>query len=144
MLFTRSLTVETTHTEAVPLEETLQIAHGIITQVYVFFPAGCNGLVFARVKYHERAIFPSTPAMFITGSGFPIQWGEYYEVYQEPYELKLVGWAQSTTYAHVVTFGVVVLPRKAIVALAVTDAIKAAFSILSPKRIFRGGKKAEG
>ncbi|GAI33113.1 unnamed protein product, partial [marine sediment metagenome] len=59
-----------------------------------------------------------------------------YESYQPPYELKFVGWSQETIYKHVITVGVVILPRKAIIALALVDAIKSLFGMLSPKRIF--------
>lgn len=138
MLFTKSFIVTTDHVEAAPLEDILKIAHGIITFVYVWFPPGCHGLVFCKLKHHEHTIFPSNEDMFLTGSGFPIEWNEYYESYQPPYELKFVGWSYETIYSHVITVGVVILPRKAIIALAVVDAIKGLFGMLSPKRIFTG------
>ncbi|GAI63758.1 unnamed protein product, partial [marine sediment metagenome] len=37
---------------------------------------------------------------------------------------------------HKVRIRIAILPRRAIVALAIVDAIKSAFGILSPKRIF--------
>lgn len=73
--------------------------------------------------------------------GFPIEWDEYYESYQKPYQLKFVGWSYGATYAHVVTVRIAILPRKAILALATVDAIRGLISSLSPKRIFTGKPK---
>ena len=138
MLFTKSFTVLTTHTETAPLESIIKIAHGIITFVSIWMPPGCNGLVYCKLKHHEHTVFPSTEDMFLMTSGYPVEWNEYYESYQPPYELKFVGWSYGTTYDHVVTVRIAVLPRKAVLALAIVDAIKGIFGALSPRRIFTG------
>ena len=138
MLFTKSFTVLTTNTESSPKEDTIKIAHGVITFVSVFMPRGCHGLVYCKLKHHEHTIFPSTEGMFLMTDGYPLEWNEYYESYQPPYELKFVGWSYGCSYSHVVTVRVAVLPRKAVLALAIVDAIKHVFGALSPKRIFTG------
>ncbi|GAI04657.1 unnamed protein product, partial [marine sediment metagenome] len=63
----------------------------------------------------------------------------YYESYQPPYELKIKGWNTDDTYPHTFDIYVAVLPRKAIIAFQIADAIKDFFRMLSPKRIFTGG-----
>ena len=78
--------------------------------------------------------------MTFHGDAFPIDWEEYYEVYQPPFELKLEGWNLDDTYPHTFDVFVAVLPRKAVLALSIVDAIKSAFGILSPKRIFTRSK----
>ena len=138
MLFTKSFTVLTTHTEASPLEDTIKIAHGIITFVSIWMPPGCHGLVYCKLKHHEHTVFPSTEDMFLMTDGYPVEWNEYYESYQPPYELKFVGWSYGTTYDHVVTIRIAILPRKAVLALAIVDALKGMFGALSPRRIFTG------
>ncbi|MBA7584129.1 hypothetical protein ES708_26082 [subsurface metagenome] len=69
-------------------------------------------------------------------TAFPIDWEEYYESYQPPYELKIKGWNDDDSYPHTFDVFVAILPRKAVLALAVVDAIKGIFGMLSPKRIF--------
>jgi len=76
--------------------------------------------------------------MTLHGDAYPIDWEEYYESYQPPYELKLKGWADGATYPHTFDVFVAILPRKAVLALAIVDAIKGVFGMLSPKRIFTG------
>lgn len=136
MLFTAEVTVETDNTVSNKKEQLLRIAHGIITRVSVLHPPGCNGLVHCILLHHEHQIAPSTEGMSMTGNGVPIAWEEYYESYQPPYELKIKGWGVDCDYDHTVTVRVVVLPRRAIIALSIVDAIKSAFGILMPRRIF--------
>ena len=138
MLFTKSFTILTTHTVDAPLVDTIPIAHGIITFVSVYFPSGCHGLVYCKLKHHEHSIFPSDEDMYLMSDGGAVEWNEYYESYQPPYELKFIGWSYGTTYGHVLTVRVAVLPRKAVLALAIVDAIKSTLGTLSPKRIFTG------
>lgn len=71
----------------------------------------------------------------MTGNTFPIEWSEYYESYQSPYELKIKCWSPATKHDHTVTVRIAILPRKAVVATSVTDAIGNMFGLLLPKRI---------
>ena len=139
MLFTRSVIVETEHTVATKKVEVLPIAHGIITFISVFFPPGCHNQVNCVILHHEHQIAPSTENMTIIGDASPVEWNEYYESYQPPYELKLEMWGDDCAYDHEVTVRVAILPRKAVLALALVDAIKNLFSLFAPKRIFTGG-----
>lgn len=138
MLFKANITIPAGQTEASPKVQLLKIAHGIITWVSVLFPPGCHNLVHCVILHHEHQIAPSTENMSLSGDSFPIEWNEYYESYQPPYELKIKGWAPDATHNHTATIRVAVLPRKAILALAIVDAIKGLFGTLSPKRIFTG------
>ncbi|MBA7577681.1 hypothetical protein ES708_19534 [subsurface metagenome] len=117
-------------------EVPMRLAPGIITWVSVLFPPGCHGMVKCQIFHHEHQIFPSRDVMSLSGDGVPIEWSEYYEMYEAPYDLKARLWGENCTYDHTVSIRIAVLPRKAIVAQAVVDAIKGAFGMLSPKRIF--------
>jgi len=139
MLFTAHVLVETTHTEANKKEQILKIAHGIITWVSVFHQEGSNCMVNAAIFHHEHQVFPSTEGMTIVGDGIPIEWNEYYESYQPPYELKIKAWGVGIAHNHTIHIRVAVLPRKAVLAVSVIDAIKGLFGVLSPKRIFTSG-----
>ena len=137
MLFTSDITVEANKSKEAPKEETIKIAHGIITWLSVLFPAGCCGMVHCVILHHEHQIAPSTEGMTIVGDAMAVAWQEYYEVYQPPYELKVKLWSPGTTNNHAIKISIAVLPRKAIIALAVADAIKNILGLLSPKRIFQ-------
>jgi len=140
MLFTKSVLVETDHTKSSPNVQVIKIAHGVITWVSVFYPAGCHNQVHCVILHHEHQIAPSTEGMSIVGDARPVEWNEYYESYQPPYELKLILWGVDCAYDHNVTVRVAILPRKAVLALAIVDSIKNLFSLLFPRRLSIGDK----
>ncbi len=139
MLFEASITIPITATQANPEVVILKIAHGIISKIMVRPRAGHQNLAHLAILHHEHQIAPSTEGMTLHGEFFPIDWEEYYESYQPPYELKIKGWNEDDTYSHTFDIFVVILPRKGIIATAVSDAINSFLSFLSPKRIFTGG-----
>ena len=136
MLFQGTITIPKNTTQANRTVVVFGIAHGIITKIMVRPRPGHASLAHLIILHHEHQIAPSTENMDLHGDNWPIDWEEYYESYQPPYELKLEGWNDDDTYPHTFDVFVAVLPRKAIVALAIVDAIKNAFGVLSPKRIF--------
>ncbi len=136
MLFEVSITIPKNTTETAPTEVICKIAHGIITKFMVRPRPGHAGLAHCVILHHEHQIAPSTENMDIHGDALPIDWEEYYESYQPPYELKIKGWNSDDTYPHTFDIYVAILPRKAIIALAIVDAIKSLFGMLSPKRLF--------
>lgn len=139
MLFEASITIPASTTQASPTEEILKIAHGIITKIMVRPRPGHLALAHLIIRHHEHIIAPSTENMDLHGDTHPIDWEEYYESYQPPYELKIEAWNDDDTYAHTFDVLVVVLPRKAIIATAIVDAIKGILGMFSPRRIFSGG-----
>jgi len=140
MLFQGDITIPANTTEANAVTAMLPIALGIITKIMVRPRPGHAALAHLVILHHEHQIAPSAGSQNFRGDTFPIDWEEYYESYQPPYELKLKGWNDDDTYPHTFDVFVAVLPRKAILALAIVDAMKGVFGILSPRRIFTGGK----
>lgn len=139
MLFQASLTIPKNTTFAAPSKDTLYIARGIITKFMIRPAAGHAGLAHLTIWHASHQIAPSTEYMDLHGDAFPIDWEDYYEFYQPPYQLTLKGWNDDDTYPHTFDVFVAILPRKAILALAVADTIKGFFGMLSPRRIFPGG-----
>ena len=140
MLFQASITIPKNTTQASPTSVTLKIAHGIITKFMVRPRPGHSALAHLVILHHEHQIAPSTENMDIHGDRDPIDWEDYYESYQPPYELKLKGWNEDTKYAHTFDVYIAILPRKAIIAYQIADALGGLLGMLSPKRIFTWGK----
>jgi len=139
MLFQAAITIPKNTTKASPVVQTLKIAHGIITKIIVMPRPGHAALAHLIILHHEHQIAPSTEGMDFSGDVHPIEWEEYYESYQPAYELKLKGWNEDDTYSHTFNVFVAILPRKAIIAYQIADALRGFLSLLSPKRIFTGG-----
>ena len=136
MLFSASITIPKNTTQAAPTEVILKLAHGIMTKIMVRPRPGHASLAHLVILHHEYQIAPSTENMDLHGDAPPIDWEEYYESYQPPYELKLKGWNTDDTYPHTFDVFVAVLPRKAVLPLAIVDAVRSALGVLNPKRIF--------
>jgi hypothetical protein len=138
MLFETSITIPKSTTSTAPTIEMLGIAHGIISKIMVRPRAGHQNLAHLVILHHEHQIAPSTEGMNLHGDFFPIDWEEYYESYQPPYELKIKGWNDDDTYAHTFDVLVAVLPRRGIAAASITDMLKGVLSMFFPKRISTG------
>ncbi len=110
MLFETSITIPANTTKATPTVEMLGIAHGIITKIMVRPRPGHAGLAHCVILHHEHQIAPSTEGMDFAGDSHAIDWEEYLEVSQPPYELKIKGWNDDDTYAHTFDISFVVLP----------------------------------
>jgi len=139
MLYQADITIPKNTLETSPTIAMMGIAKGIITKIMVRPRPGHAAMAHLVILHHEHQIAPSTEKMDFHGDTFPIDWEEYYESYQPPFELKLKGWNDDDTYPHTFDVFVAVLPRRAILAYQVADAIKGIFGMLSPKRIFTGG-----
>lgn len=136
MIFEASITIPITATKTSPTKVTLKIARGIITKIMVRPRAGHRWLAHCVIFHGSHQIGPSTEGMDFHGEFFPIDWEEYYEFYQPPYELQIRGWNDDDTFAHTFDILVVILPRRGVLALSIVDAISSVFGMLSPKRIF--------
>jgi hypothetical protein len=143
MLFEKSITIPKSTASTAPTIVTLGIAHGIITRIMVRPRPGHHGLAHCVILHHEHQIAPSTEGMTLHGDQPAIDWDEYYESYQPPYELKIKGWNEDDTFDHTFDVYVAILPRKGIIATAVTDALTNVLSIFSPKRIFTRKEEVE-
>ena len=139
MIFQADITIPKNTTQGSPTDVRLQIAKGIITEFKILIPPGHASLAHLVVYHGAHPIAPSVENMDIHGDNMLLAWQDYYEFYQPPYELKLIGWNEDDSYEHTFIVYVVILPRRAILALAIVDAIKGAFGMLSPRRIFTGG-----
>ena len=113
----------------------MKIAHGIITKFMIRPRAGHHALAHLTIEYHEHQIAPSMRNTDLHGDFHPIDWDDYYEVYQPPYELKLIGWNEDDSYQHTFDVFIAVLPRKAIVPLTVVDTLKNFLGVLIPKKV---------
>ena len=151
MLFAWEIVIPKNTTRDNPEIRELFLASGIITWFSVLFVPGCKGLVHCAIYHQAHQIVPSkvsstildptaTPLVYqvrdLSGDTFPIEWTDYYELYGTPYMLEARCWNEDDTYPHTIIIRTAVLPRKAIIALAIVDAIKSAFGMLSPRRIF--------
>lgn len=135
MLFQATITIPANTSKTAPTIQLMGIARGIISKFMVRPRMGHAGLAHLTVKHHEHQIAPSTPNMSISGDSYPIDWEDYYEVYQPPYHLKLTGWNLDDSYPHSFDVYVAIIPKKAVVATAVSDTLSNIVGLFTVKKV---------
>lgn len=136
MLYNWIISVPSLQPRGNPVEQTLGLATGIVTWYSIVFPPGCAGLVHCKIFHHAHQIVPSKADQDLSGDTFPIEWNDYYELYESPAFFQARCWSEDDMYPHNITIRIAVLPRRAVAPTGIADTIKNAFGMLSPKRIF--------
>uniref|UniRef100_A0A6H1ZQ95 Uncharacterized protein n=1 Tax=viral metagenome TaxID=1070528 RepID=A0A6H1ZQ95_9ZZZZ len=140
MLYSYEIAVPITYTEADPKLTTAKVSAGVITRVSFRPRPGHSGLLHCRVFYHEFQVFPINRGEDLHGDTFPIEWDEHIELGTQPYDLKIMAWNDDDTYSHTFDISFVVLPKAVLIPYSIATLFSQLLSMLSPKRIFSGGK----
>jgi hypothetical protein len=111
MLYCWDITIPPGTLVADPIEQELKISKGVIVKVQLKFPSGCHGLVKVRLLRWTTQLWPLSTGEWITGDDETVDALEYYEFEEGPYRLDFAGCSPASTYAHVITIRVVVLPK---------------------------------
>lgn len=104
------LTVLTTHTPSAPLVHTFNVDKGLITWAGIYFPPGCHGMVEGKIFFQEHQILPRNQEGTCRGNNGWWAGDLYFPVTAEPLTIKVVAWANGTTYQHVITAGLELTP----------------------------------
>lgn len=133
MRYQGSLTIPAGTLQVSPASVTIPLTYGRIDEVAVLFPPGPAGLVRCAVLYHEKQIFPTSPDESFIGDDHWIVFPERFPVYDEPFEIRLVGWSPSAAMSHTIYVEFTVESEaKAVVAYSGSVALPS--SVLRTKR----------
>jgi len=140
MLYSRSMTVAANTPEANAAEQTIDLSHGVTTRV-IFRPRpGHASLLHVRVFHRRHQIFPDNADDDLHGDTFPVEWEEWYEMFEKPFTLTILAWNDDDTYPHTFDIAFAVLPKYAALPFALARAFRDMVSLLSIKRIFTRSK----
>ena len=90
-------------TQKAPVEVLLTAAPGVIHQVEIVFPDGCNNHVYCAIYRFEHQIFPSNGSEYFIGNDETIKFRDFYELKVNPSIIKILLWAPDTTFDHKIT-----------------------------------------
>lgn len=122
------------------IETVIDLSHGVITRV-IFRPRpGHASLLHVRVFHRRHQIFPDNADDDLHGDTFPVQWNEWYEMFEKPFTLTIVAWNDSQNYAHTFDIAFAVMPKFVALPYALARAFSDIVHLLSPKRIFTSKK----
>lgn len=104
MFYDFELTIPPNTTEASPFTIDVEMVAGTIHRVEVQIPRGVRGLARTRAFHALHQIWPANPAGSITGDDVLVGWAEEWELKEEPFGLRLLGWNDDDTFPHTLTW----------------------------------------
>jgi len=123
MLFSKQITVsaDTSETNAIPTY--IKIQTGVVSKVWITFPAGCAGLVKMRVLHGGHPFIPVNADNYLRGDNFTFELPVMYEITDHPTILSVLVWNEDATYSHTVDILILVLPKALVLPTGATEGI---------------------
>ncbi len=109
MFYDFAILVPAATAEADLIKYTLKLTYGIITHVYVEFPAGCRGYVYCTIDWEGHQLYPTNPDGAFNTEDYIIPIEDRFPLVIQPYQLYAKVWAPETTYDHTVTVRIEIL-----------------------------------
>ena len=103
MFFRYALTIPAGTPELDPIELYCNLTHGIVTGVWVGFPAGCAATVRVRIYRQEHQLWPLNPGAYFAGDNYVFNFDERFELFQPPYQVLVRGSSPEAQQKHEVT-----------------------------------------
>ena len=128
MFFCWDITIPADTSEEEPLIDYLELPKGVITHVDMKFPAGCHGMVKARLFKEALQLVPLSSDEWVTGDDESVPTDTYAELPAYPYKLKYKLCSPDTDYDHTITIRIQVQPEYAVGTVTVTKLLRAALA----------------
>jgi hypothetical protein len=116
-----------------PATTVVSLTYGRINELCIVFPPGQSGLCHLAVLYHEKQIFPTSVEQDFIGDDTLLVFPDRFPIYDEPFEVKLLGWSPSATLDHIVYISFVVEPEEK-VTVAYSGSVALPTSVLRARK----------
>jgi len=108
MFYSVSIATAANTAEADAVETPVGVVPGLTQHVWVGFPKGCVGLVYAQIYHVTRQVWPTTPGASFNWDDFVFDFDDRYPLVTEPFEFVVKTWNLDDSYRHTVLFAVTV------------------------------------
>lgn len=116
MFYSFPLTIPANRLESNPVEKSVNLTWGVITYVSVRFPPRCAGLAKVAILHHRHQVWPSNIDEWFYGDNEVLGGDEYYELFELPAGITLLGYNDDDFYPHTPIIRFQVLPAAAALA----------------------------
>jgi len=123
MLYSKQITLSADKTEAEATKSYFQVNKGVISNVWITFPAGCAGLVKLRIYHEGHPFLPVNKDNYLRGDNYTFQFPVMYEITEEPMLLTVEAWNEDETYSHTVDILFLILPKALVLPTGATEGI---------------------
>jgi len=96
------------------LKTTLRLAKGTISQVSIFFPKTCDGMLRLQIFHGANQVYPFNTGEFFNPENETIPFNDDYELSEPPFELVAHTWNLDSNFSHSVHIRLNVTPISSI------------------------------
>lgn len=109
--FSKTITVAKNTSAEHYTSDTIEIQFGIIHRVHISVPSGHAGLTGIRILQGLHQIAPTSGSEWFQGDDMELDYNDFIEIDQTPFELTVEAYNTDDTYAHTFRVGIGVMPR---------------------------------
>lgn len=123
MLYSKQILCLAGKTEATSTKTSFKVNKGVISDVWITFPAGCAGLVKLRIYHEGHPFLPVNRDNYLRGDNYTFQFPVMFEITEEPMILTVEAWNEDATYDHTVDVLFLILPKSLVLPVGATEGI---------------------
>lgn len=123
MLYSKQITLSADKTEAEATKKYFKVNKGVISNIWITFPAGCAGLVKMRIYHEGHPFVPVNQDNYIRGDNYTFEIPVMYEITEEPMILTVEAWNEDATYNHTIDILFLILPKGVVLPVGATEGI---------------------
>lgn len=123
MLYSKQITISAGTTAILSSKTIFKVSKGVITNIWINFPNGCNNLVFLRLYHEGHPFLPVNQDNYIRGNNYTYQFPVMYEITDEPMIITAELWSPDTSHDHTIDILFLVLPKEVVMPVGATEGI---------------------
>ena len=123
MLYSKQILLTAGKTEATATKKYFKVNKGVISNMWITFPAGCAGLVKMRIYHEGHPFVPVNADNYIRGDNYTFQFPVMFEITEEPMRLTVEAWNEDATYSHTIDVLFLILPKGVVLPTGATEGI---------------------
>ena len=123
MLYSKQITLTAGKTEATATKTYFKVNIGVISNVWITFPAGCAGLVKLRIYSEGHPFLPVNQDNYLRGDNYTFAFPVMFEILEEPMTLTVEAWNEDDTYSHTIDVIFLILPKSVVLPTGATEGI---------------------
>ena len=123
MLYSKQILLTAGKTEATSTKTYFKVNKGVISNMWITFPAGCAGLVKMRIFYEGHPFVPVNQDNYIRGDNYTFQIPVMFEITEEPMRLTVEAWNEDEKYDHTIDVLFLILPKALVLPVGATEGI---------------------
>ncbi len=123
MLYSKQITISANTSQANSSKSYFKVSKGVISNMWITFPAGCAGLVKLRIYHEGHPFVPVNADNYLRGDNVTFQFPVMFEITEEPMALTVEIWNEDETYDHTIDIMFLILPKSVVLPVGATEGI---------------------